>query len=278
MNEPKLSIIVPIRGNPSPAYHIFANILETADHPEDLEIVLCVDSDDPGCHSINNSRLNILTVVFPPKVGFSNYMNGAWSVSTGRYLMLIPTDIKIKTKGWDTEFYKAFSRWPDDIAMVYPNDLIFKQKLATMPVVSRKACDVLGYMTGSNYGHHRVDDHIHHIYDLLSQLGHDRIVYLPGVVFEHMHYTCDWQGERVYTAICKNHDALNYLAGEHDRREAALKLAMAIDPNKETSYKFIMDHGLMLPPFYHCYVQNPNRFIVSMAKLIAKYVSEQRAA
>ena len=43
---------------------VLQNIVDTADDPEDLEVVLVTHEDDPESHRFNHPRLNIKTFIF----------------------------------------------------------------------------------------------------------------------------------------------------------------------------------------------------------------------
>ncbi len=181
------SFLLPTRGNPALAKRFLQSACETADHPEQIEVVLGVDEDDPASHGIEQEGLCIKTLLLPAGLTMGSLNRACYEASSGRYVMLINDDVIVRTKGWDSTIYRVFARFHDDVALVHVNDLLFRERLCTFPILSRRACDAIGLCPGC-YKRYRIDDHIGDTYHLLSYLGHNRRVYLEDVVFEHDNY------------------------------------------------------------------------------------------
>jgi hypothetical protein len=210
---------------------VLQNIVDTADNPEDLEIVIQVHKDDPASHNFDHPRLKIKTFVFDESHTSATKRKFILDHTSGEILSGILDDFIIHTKGWDTKIKEIYAGIPDMIALVGVNDLMFKSSLFTIPILSRRAVEIVGYDVHPAYQYYRVDDHIHHTYDILRRLGHDRIIYREDIVFEHNHYKLI-NGKRVYEkALTDNadHDGACYCLLEGQRKIDALKLAMAID-------------------------------------------------
>ncbi len=122
----------------------------------------------------------------------------AFKASSGKYVFLVNDDIIVQTSHWDARIIEEVERYPDGLFLIHVNDLLFKEHLCTFPLVSRTYCDIAGGICPDEYYRHRIDDHIYNVFNMLSYLGHKRIIYLPDVVFEHEHYTLDDDGKRVY--------------------------------------------------------------------------------
>jgi len=161
--------------------------VDTANRPEEIEVILAVDEDDTPSHSIARESLAVKTVVLPPGMTMGSLNRACFDASSGRYVMLINDDVIVRTQGWDAAVYRAFARYGDDWALVHVNDLLFREQLCTFPILSRKACLEIGICPAC-YRRYRIDDHIYDTYHLLACLGHDRLIYLEDVVFEHQNY------------------------------------------------------------------------------------------
>ena len=185
---PWISFLLPTRGKPDLARGFLRSLYETAHRPEEIEVILGVDEDDPQSHSLSHEGLAIKTVILPRGLTMGALNRACFDASTGRYVMLINDDVIVRTPGWDTTIYRAFARFGDDIALVHVNDLLFQERLCTFPILSRKACLEIGICPAC-YRRYRIDDHICDTYGLLACLGHERRVYLKDVVFEHGNYT-----------------------------------------------------------------------------------------
>ena len=235
--EPKLTMLLLIRGRPDFIRRLYENVLETANNPEEIEFVLNAEDDDLDSHNIDHDAFNIQTIITKRGLGFGDRLRSVFPYCTGRYVFSMGDDVILKTPGWDKRVYEAFARFPDDIALVYGDDLIFGETLCTMPIVSRKVHEEIGYMNTS-YEHFRVDDHMHHIYDLLQKIGHNRIVYMSDVIFEHLNFKLV-DGKRKYAGnpAAMSPDGYLYWSTINERKDDAFKLAMMIDPTQEWKYR-----------------------------------------
>ena len=59
-------------------------------------------------------------------------------------------------------------------------------------------CERMNGICPEGYRRYRIDDHIYNIFNLLSVLGHNRILYLPDVVFEHHNFVTTTAGDVEY--------------------------------------------------------------------------------
>jgi hypothetical protein len=231
--KPVISMILMSRGNPKALKKFYENVYTTASNPEQIEVVVCLDDDDKTSHNIKfhtkGGELKIKGLIFPKGTKAGEYIQRAYDRASGRLLMLTATDVVIQTQGWDNRIIKEFEKWPDEIGLVYPNDLIFGESLATAgATVSKRACVILGYLYHPAYNWFRADDHLHHIYDMLSEIsGEERISYLDDVIFEHLSYKIV-DSKRVYDkAGCDDKGATQiYVDLNSDRKIEALLLAM----------------------------------------------------
>ena len=141
---PLISFLLPTRGKPDLARRFLRSLHETAHQPEEIEVILGVDEDDPQSHSITHEGLAVKRVILPPGLTMGALNRACFEASTGRYVMLINDDVIVRTPGWDTAIYRTFAAFGDDIALVHVNDLLFQERLCTFPVLSRKACLEIG--------------------------------------------------------------------------------------------------------------------------------------
>jgi len=144
--------------------------------------------------------------------------------------MLLNDDVVFRTERWDTRVVTAFEQFDDDLALVYGDDRDQRRARPTLPFVSRVACDQMGGICPRSYHRLHIESHLFDIFLQLEAFGPRRIVYLPEVVFEHMHYAV---GKGVFDATSvKNHkqddDAL-FIALDEERRHLAGRLAAFID-------------------------------------------------
>ncbi len=227
MAEPAvISLIVPTRRRPLLLQAFLRSVAATAAAPENVEVVLVIDGDDPVSQEIACERLRIRRVVVGPGQTMGALNTAGYEASTGRYLMLLNDDVVARSPGWDTSFRTCFERFPDEVLLLHVNDRLFESVQCTFPVVSRSFCKLVGGICPTEYVRYRIDDHIEDIFNLLSALGERRTVYLPNVVFEHGNYAVDAQGLRQYQcdAAVLTPDAGRFTNLFQQRKALALRL------------------------------------------------------
>jgi hypothetical protein len=184
----QFSFLLPTREHPELVNRFIQSIVDTTSCLEDIEIILCVDDDDLASQNIKEDQL-FIKMVTAGKGSTMGFLNRAcFNASSGRYVALVNDDVVIRTKGWDKIVSSALSEYTDDIALIHVNDLLFRDKLCTFPILSRKACLEIG-ICPAEYKKYRIDDHIYDTYNILASLGHRRILYLSEVIFEHDNHT-----------------------------------------------------------------------------------------
>ena len=162
------------------------SILATTHNPDELEVILVVDSDDKQSIRFQTDGLHLKHVQVPPGLTMGALNMSGYRAATGKYLLLLNDDVILRTPGWDVLVLAAFRSVPDGIVLVHVNDLVFKDSLCIFPFQTREFCLLAGGICPEGYLRYRIDDHVHNIFDLISLLGQQRRIFLPDVVFEHM--------------------------------------------------------------------------------------------
>lgn len=231
------SLILPTRGRLYLVNRLLDSIIETTSNLDLIEIVLCIDEDDTESRHIIHPLLSVRNIVIPRKnSGMGDIFKLCCEKNTSRYIILINDDVIFRTHNWDIRVLEAFSHFPDDVALVYLNDLYYGSKLSSFPVLSRTVCDLMSGVCPSGYLSHGIDSHIFDIFERLSALGFERRKYLPQVVFEHMHYgvtLASYEGN-----YCPDHtrDQLLFSSLADERQQVAAKMARYVQtcPRKES--------------------------------------------
>jgi tetratricopeptide (TPR) repeat protein len=234
------SFLVPTRNNLPGLQKLFDSILATTANPQALEVVLAIDEDDVATQSVSDDRLCVRKLVVPKGLTMGALNNQCFEASSGRHIMLMNDDVVLRTKGWDRHVSAVFASFQDEIALVHLNDLLFRERLCTFPMLSRRACQAIG-LCPTAYRRYRIDDHIYDTYNLLAHLGYGRIVYLPEVIFEHENHASEAApagnhqfastDKKVYVPKAGIIEEDAKYCDEHfaDRKAAALKLAEIIE-------------------------------------------------
>jgi hypothetical protein len=92
-----VSLLVPTRGRPDQIASMWASACATASRPNDLELVIYVDDDDPTVLP----DLGDATIIHGPRIVLSDCWNKCAAAATGDILWLGNDDVLFRTPGWD---------------------------------------------------------------------------------------------------------------------------------------------------------------------------------
>ncbi len=263
MPRPTFSLIVPTCGRPAQLSSFLDSVVRTAKHPERIEVVLVVDSDDPASLAVTHPRLEVKHIVGPPGRTMGTLNTAGYEASAGEYVMLLNDDVVIRTRGWDATALACFRRFPDPFVLVHVNDTLIRDYLCTFPLLSRAYCDFIGGICPTEYIRYRIDDHIEDVFNLMAVLGARRAVYLPDVVFEHTNAIEHPQAGRVYESdpAILALDAPRFDALFSERKELALRVLEKIDgvsnPERRAALAAITDPFALRTPGRQHIVQAP---------------------
>jgi hypothetical protein len=193
-----------------------------------LEIVLCLDDDDPESHDIEDSKLNIVKIIGAHST-MGDYNTRCLEASSGDLIMLMNDDLVVCTPGWD-QLIRDFGRSvPDGIFLAYPDDME-GGTLSTFPIMSRKTCRVLSDPYPREYKDLFIDQHIFDIFLRLKYLGKNRVFYLENVRLDHRHFLSGKvRPDAVYKHKDRYKDTLVFLALRQMRQASARRLFAAVE-------------------------------------------------
>lgn len=228
---PLYSLIVPTRGRTGGLKRLLDSIRATAQEPESIEVVAVIDQDDMESLAFMYPDLCYRPVVVPGGLTMGELNLAGHRASRGQYMMLLNDDVVVHTAGWDVRLRPIMEYFADGIVLAHVNDLIFGDSLCTFPLLSREFCELAGGISRPEYRRYRIDDHIHHVFDLIHVLGYTRRIYLPDVVFEHCNIAARSSGMRQYvpdppTQALDNLQFENLIA---ERRRVALDCVERIE-------------------------------------------------
>src|SRR2546426_476549 len=96
-------------------HRFLQSVADTTHRPDEVEIVFCVDEDDPDSHHISFDSLSIKTTIVHPGATMGELNRKCFENSTGRFVMLANDDVVLRTRDWDREVYSAFASFSDDV-------------------------------------------------------------------------------------------------------------------------------------------------------------------
>ena len=164
------------------------SLYQYCDDPKGIELSLTLEHDIPDYEWSQWGNV-IATHVVHGDYNINQLVEICYKQSTSPFIFLSGDDSLCRTQNWDAIFQKELARFPDGIALVYPNDLIFGKELACYPVTSRKIMDSVPWPVP--YKRYAIDDTI---FDIVP---YERRIYLPDVIMEHLHLKDEGPGKRI---------------------------------------------------------------------------------
>ncbi|MFE9735462.1 glycosyltransferase family 2 protein [Streptomyces sp. NPDC005863] len=137
-----ISVLLPSRGRPQPLTDTVSGLLDLADHPDGIQILIAADPDDtPTLHAALPGQATIWAA--PQRYGYPRlheYVNRLAEQAAGDWLMLWNDDARMLTAGWDhrIEEHEPAVLWP------HSNDIA---TCNTFPIWPRAWTDHLGHVS-----------------------------------------------------------------------------------------------------------------------------------
>jgi glycosyltransferase involved in cell wall biosynthesis len=224
----RISLLLPTRGRSELVERFFKSVIAQSAHPELIEVVVCVDHDDPESHGITSNELAVkLIIVSRQNMGAYNAI--CLKHATGEITIAVNDDIVIRTKGWDEKVRALDARYPDGVYLAYANDLFKGKKVCTFPILSREACTALAEPYPEIYKGAFIDVHLMDIFRRLERRGYPRMVYAEDIIFEHVHYRVNPQMlDATYRERARFGDDATFIALAEFRRLEAHRLLARI--------------------------------------------------
>ncbi len=249
---PLISLLLPTRKRPARAQRFLQSVLETARYPEQVEIVLYADDDDPASHALACGGLDVVRIIGPQQ-SMGAYNSACLARARGDVIMLVNDDAVMRTHGWDEALLQLDAAIPDRIYLAYGDDQFKGRKLCTFPILSRRTCEVLLRPFHPAYRGAFIDYHLMDIFKRLEQSGPKRIFYLPAIVIEHLHYRAGKAAiDETYSARGRFDDDMLF-AGLATVRAASLRLlanAIAGDATAPQTLPAFRPMGRPSSPFH----------------------------
>ena len=224
----KLSLLLPTRGRPFLLKRLFQSFVQHSADLRNLEIILCLDDDDPESHKIEDSRLNIVKIIGAHST-MGDYNTKCLEASSGDLIMLMNDDLVVMTPKWDRIIREFSATIPDDIYLAYPDDME-GARIPTFPILPRKTCDILCNPFPKEYQDLFIDMHVLDIFQRLKRLGKKRIFYLDHVRLDHRHFVAGKvRRDATYNRKNRYKDTLTFLSFRRTRQISAKRLFAGID-------------------------------------------------
>ncbi len=180
-----ISLLCPTRKRPKGVERMWNSAKETADNPDEVELVLRIDLDDASKHEtmrLAEAAGRHLLTHMDLRTTLSKNWNEAAKIAHGEILMQCADDIVFRSQGWDTLVKEAFDRVEDKILLVYGRDGLNDAALGTHSWVHRRWIETLGYFVPPYFSCDYADTWINQIAETVG-----RRHFIKEIFTEHMH-------------------------------------------------------------------------------------------
>lgn len=184
----KFSILCPTRERPERIKKLLFSIVKTVKDYSNIEILFRVDTDDKTVLQLldiikDNWPFEIKLIIKP-----NTFPTMAWNelflLSAGDILGIWDDDCIFYERDWMKDFEEEFSFFPNRLGLVYCDEGIQHEKLASFPFISKSFADILGYTYPGRFIVGYEDIWLHQLAVELK-----RIRYIPKKLFLHEHIT-----------------------------------------------------------------------------------------
>ena len=186
----QIAVLTPTRARPGRLDSFIQSVHGLAKNKERVYTYNYIDSDDPRIKAYDDYRnkqpTNSTNVTGDPQsVSKSWNVLAQMAVDDGADVLIMGNDdMMYRTEGWDEILEEETKKYPDDIYVMWFEDLINGENHCAFPIVSKTWYETVGYFTPGifNFGYNDT-----WIFDLGQRVG--RTHFIPNVVNEHLHFT-----------------------------------------------------------------------------------------
>ena len=179
-----ITLLTPTRKRPLLLQRMFDSAIETAKYPDLIEMSVYVDKDDLITQEHLKTMKGNIKVTIGDRIVLSHTPNEAYKKASSDIIMGAADDLIFRSKDWDERVMNIFNQYEDKIVLIFPNDLLQGDRLATTFFLHRIWIETLGYYLPPYFSYEYADVWI----DAVSKALNRRI-YLRDVIVEHMHYS-----------------------------------------------------------------------------------------
>ena len=185
---PKISLLLPTRHRFDRAVAFLESVVATAAQLSSIEVLLAIDKDDQESQHILSPHPKLLIrKIIGPQTTMGGLNTRLLHQAKGEIIMLVNDDIIIRTPNWDRYFIQSSQIFPDQIYLMHTKDGFKNHAFPIFPILSKHCCHLIKDPYPREFCGDGIDLHLFDIFIRLKNLGHERIIYLENVFFEHMH-------------------------------------------------------------------------------------------
>lgn len=154
----------------------------------------------------NTTDLGSIEIVLTHDIGAVPQLVGELAkAANADWVFLANDDLRCATKGWDDQFKILTTVFPDGVALFWPNDNMFNDRLSCFPMLRK---DILELYFPTPYLKYKLDDEIYHTFPF------NRRFYMKDINFPHLND--DGKPGEGYILPDGRIYKIDYTAGEQD--------------------------------------------------------------
>jgi len=192
-----ISLCVPSRGRPHRAKLMIETALDTAKHPDHIEILLYLNDDDITIKKYTKRIDQKYIATIGPHQSTCFSWNQMAYQAKHNIVALVGDDVQFKSKDWDTEIVSEYKNLPDPMYMIVPHtgrprgysdkQIAAQQRYVPQPneklncphfTVTKDWIKYFGYICPPMFWHFYVDT-----YTQTVASGAGRCIYKPNIVW-----------------------------------------------------------------------------------------------
>lgn len=202
-----LSILIP-SNRPEGLEKTIQSLAENASDPDSYEIIVLEDiDDDTPNYIVNLGKIKKIRQRKQKILNMCELNYECYKLAKGDWIMLANDDVIMETKDWDLILKSKIQEFPDQLALLWPDDNMFGARLSCFPIFSRKAAELV-QLFPAPYRRYKLDDTIYAIFP------RKRRVFLSEILLRHNNDNgdvgCPLPGGRIYP--------IDVNVAEHDNR------------------------------------------------------------
>ena len=143
----KISLLCPTRNRSNFMKELWESVLSTAENHNEIELIFYIDNDDTKSIEMYKTLGDNVNAVIGERGNgnLSEMWNKCYDQSKADIVMHCGDDIRFRTKNWDTTVLSKFNEYTDKIVLVYGNDGIRHDDLATHGFLHKNWIKTIGY-------------------------------------------------------------------------------------------------------------------------------------
>ncbi len=179
----KISLLCPTRNRPEFMKELWESAIKNALYKDDIEIVFYIDNDDESSLKMYKTLGNNVKVVVDSRGdgNLSKMWNRCYDISSADIVMHCGDDIRFRTPNWDKIVLDTFDEYDDKIVLVYGDDGVRKDDLATHGFLHKNWIQTVGYFLPPYF---TSDMNDYWLTTIARNIGRLRKV---GIYTEHLH-------------------------------------------------------------------------------------------